>query len=87
METGRIRYAAIAFGGFLGVGDKLFAVPFDALKVEQDPNLKARHFVLNIDKKTLENAPGFDKQEWLDFADPTFAESNNRHYPRATVKP
>jgi sporulation protein YlmC with PRC-barrel domain len=35
MATGKVRYAAIAFGGFLGVGDKLFAVPFHSLRVEQ----------------------------------------------------
>jgi sporulation protein YlmC with PRC-barrel domain len=60
-ETGRIAYAVISFGGFLGVGDKLFAVPMGALK--RNPN-KADMFVLNIDKERLKNAPGFDKDKW-----------------------
>src|SRR5437899_8187656 len=77
METGSVRYAAIAFGGTLGVGDKLFAVPFQALRVKHNPGDKKTHFVLNIDKKTLEKAKGFDKKNWPDFADPRFAQEND----------
>src|SRR5579872_7610478 len=84
MATGKVRYAAVAFGGFLGVGDKLFAVPFHALKVEYDAKGKTSHFVANINKKTLEGAKGFDKKDWPDFADPKFSEENDRHFP-ATV--
>jgi len=86
MGTGNVRYAAVAFGGFLGVGDKLFAVPFKALRVEHDAKSKTSHFVANIDKKTLENAPGFDKKDWPDFADPKFEESNDRHFRAVSVK-
>ncbi len=83
MATGKIRYAAVAFGGFLGVGDKLFAVPFHSLRVDYDAKAKKSHFVADIDKKTLENAKGFDKDNWPDFADPKFEEGNDRHFPRA----
>ncbi len=83
MGTGKVRYAVLSFGGFLGVGDKLFAVPFHSLRVEHDAKAKTSHFVANIDKKTLENATGFDKKDWPDFADPKFGESNDRHFPRA----
>ena len=34
MTTGRVAYAVLAFGGFLGMGDKLFAVPWSALKLD-----------------------------------------------------
>ena len=80
METGSVRYAAIAFGGFLGVGDKLFAVPFKALHVKQDAGSKTSHFILDVDKKTLEKARGFDKNDWPDFANPRFAEENDRYF-------
>src|SRR5215471_11593332 len=43
METGAVRYVAISFGGFLGVGDKLFAVPFRALHVKHTPSSKSAH--------------------------------------------
>ncbi|HLJ10185.1 MAG TPA: PRC-barrel domain-containing protein [Planctomycetaceae bacterium] len=84
METGSVRYAAIAFGGTLGVGDKLFAVPFPALHVKHDAGSRRIHFVLNVDKKMLEKAKGFDKKEWPDFADPRFAEENDRYFREAS---
>jgi len=62
---GRIAYAVLSFGGFLGVGDKLFAVPWKALNY--DPQQQA--FVINADKKVLEKAPGFDKNNWPDMSD------------------
>ena len=34
LETGRVAYAVLSFGGFLGMGEKLFAVPFEALKLD-----------------------------------------------------
>ena len=86
METGSVRYVAISFGGFLGVGDKLFAVPFRALHVQHDSKAKKAHFVMNIDKKTLEKAKGFDKKDWPNFADPRFAEENDRHFVEVSVR-
>ena len=80
METGSVRYAAISFGGFLGVGDKLFAVPFRALHVKHEPGSKTAHFVLDVSKEMLERAKGFDKKNWPNFADPRFAEENDRFF-------
>jgi len=62
LNSGRIAYAVVSFGGFLGIGDKLFALPFEALKVDTI-NEK---IILDVDKETLENAPGFDKDNWPD---------------------
>ena len=31
LEKGRVAYAILSFGGFMGMGEKLFAVPFEAL--------------------------------------------------------
>ena len=65
IPAGKVAYAVLSFGGFLGMGDKLFAVPWSALRLDEDK----KHFVLDIDKKKLENAPGFDKDNWPDMAD------------------
>src|SRR5262245_12515112 len=86
METGSVRYVAISFGGFLGVGDKLFAVPFRALRVQHDAKSKKAHFVLDVDKKTLEKAKGFGKKDWPNFADPRFAEENDRYFVEVKVR-
>ena len=59
-QDGRIEYLVIEVGGFLGFGEKLFAVPFTALTL----NAKEEDFILNIDKAFLEKAPGFDKDHW-----------------------
>jgi len=76
VSTGRIAYAVLSFGGFLGMGNKLFAVPWQALKL----NERDHEFVLNVDKKRLENAPGFDKENWPDMADPTYGSKVFSYY-------
>ncbi len=65
VEKGRVAYAVLSFGGFLGLGDKLFAIPWSALAVDT----VERQFVLDVDKKLLDRAPGFDKAHWPDMAD------------------
>lgn len=86
MGTGKVRYAAVSFGGFLGIGDKLFAVPFQAFQVTSDPDDRdSTRLILNVDKQTLEQAPGFDKDHWPNFGDPNFGARNDRYFlPRAT---
>jgi len=68
LHDDRIAYAVLSFGGFLGLGDKLFAVPWAALKLDA-PN---HRFILNESKERLMNAPGFDKEDWPDMADRSF---------------
>jgi sporulation protein YlmC with PRC-barrel domain len=68
-ESGRIAYAVLSFGGFLGIGEKLFAVPWSALTIDRDEHT----YLLDIDQKVLDNAPGFEADNWPDRADPIFA--------------
>ena len=60
IDNGRVMYAVLDFGGFLGIGDKYFAVPLEAFR----PDTQSEQLVLDVDKATLENAPGFDKSNW-----------------------
>ncbi len=76
MNTGRVRYAVLSYGGFLGMGDKLFAVPWDALKLDT----VNKRFVLNVDKERLGSAPGFDKDNWPDMSDQTWAQGIHSYY-------
>ena len=76
LHSGRIAYAVLSFGGFLKMGNKLFAIPWEALKV--DPINKV--FILHVDKSQLENATGFDKDHWPNMADPTFGSTLYHHY-------
>ena len=74
---GTIAYAVLSFGGgFFGFGEKLFAVPWEALQLDEDGNC----FILNITKEKLENAPGFDKDKWPDMADPEWGGKIYDHF-------
>lgn len=61
-ESGQVVYAVVSFGGLMGVGDKLFAMPWKSLHWTRDK----KHYVLDVDKTTLKKAPGFDKKHWPD---------------------
>src|ERR1700687_1302246 len=61
--SGRVAYAVLSFGGFLGFGNKVFAIPWEVLTVDEDRKC------LVLDKATLEKAPRFDKDHWPDMAD------------------
>lgn len=65
VNSGKIAYAVLSFGGFLGMGDKLFAVPFKAFRVDTANEC----MVLDVDQEQLENARGFDQNDWPDMAD------------------
>ena len=75
-DQGRVAYAVLSFGGVLGLGDKLFAVPFDSLQVDR----ANKRFILDVPKEKLKSAEGFDKSNWPDFADPAFRDRTYSHY-------
>jgi hypothetical protein len=75
-DAGRIAYAVLSFGGVLGMGDKHFAIPWEALRF----NLPNKQAVLNVDKKLLENAPGFSKDNWPNLSDVTLGNQIFTHY-------
>jgi sporulation protein YlmC with PRC-barrel domain len=64
-KNGQVVYAVVSFGGTLGVGNKLFAIPWKALDWTNDKI----YYILNVDKTTLNKAPGFDKRHWPDSSD------------------
>ena len=78
MATGRIAYAVLSFGGLLGMGDKLFAVPWSALKLDTT----AQRFTLNALKESLKDAPGFDKDHWPTMSDQAWADGLHKFYGR-----
>jgi sporulation protein YlmC with PRC-barrel domain len=75
-KSGKVCYAVLSFGGFLTIGEKLFAVPWDALTLDTEHKC----FVLNEEKDRLKAAPGFDKHNWPDMADETWAKSIHSYY-------
>ena len=86
-DTGTIRYGVFSFGGVLGMGDKLFAIPWSALTMSPSHD----YLLLNVDRRRLETAPGFDRSHWPDMADPAWQQHIQGYYidtvpaPPATV--
>jgi len=76
LGSGRIAYAVLSFGGFMGMGNKLFAIPWSALSVDT----VEKRFVLNVRKELLERAPGFDKDEWPNMADQDWGNNIYSYY-------
>ena len=76
VASGRIAYAVLSFGGFLGMGSKYFAIPWSALTLDA----AEKRFILGVSKETLENAPGFDKDRWPSMADLTWATQIHSYY-------
>jgi PRC-barrel domain len=76
MDSGKVAYAVLSYGGVLGMGDKLFAVPWPALKLDT----ANKRFTLNVQKDTLKDAPGFNKDRWPSMSDKTWASGVHKFY-------
>jgi sporulation protein YlmC with PRC-barrel domain len=76
MRSGKVAYVVMSSGGVLGSGEKLFAVPFQALTLDT-----ANHrMTMNMDKDKIESAPGFDTDNWPDMADQSWASQIHGYY-------
>jgi len=76
VHSGKICYAVLSFGGFMGMGSKLFAVPWRALKLDTEN----KRFVLDVTEDQLKQAPGFDKDHWPDMTDAIWAQRIDAYY-------
>jgi sporulation protein YlmC with PRC-barrel domain len=76
VPSGRVAYAVLSVGGFLGTGDRYFAIPWESLTLDEDRQC----FVLDVDKNRLENAPGFDKSNWPDMADTSWGHGVHKYW-------
>jgi len=76
LESGRIAYAVLSFGGFLGMGNKLFAIPWNAFVIDEED----KKMILDVDKERLRNAPGFDEDNWPDMADSSWGKKIYSYY-------
>jgi sporulation protein YlmC with PRC-barrel domain len=77
-RTGKVAYAVVSFGGFLSMGEKLFAIPFSAFKY----NMTKNEYVLDVSKEKLEAAPGFDPDHWPSMAEEKWNRDVYTYYNR-----
>jgi len=76
-KEGHVAYAVLASGGFLGMGNRLFAMPWSGFEFANTEH----KLILDVDKEKLKAAPGFDKDaKWPDFADKTWGTSIHEYY-------
>jgi sporulation protein YlmC with PRC-barrel domain len=80
VTTGRVAYAVLSFGGFLGFGGKLFALPWSALTVDE----QKKRFVVNVSREELDRIPGFDRDHWPDLSDLEHAAGVYRQWGAST---
>lgn len=78
IAEGKIRYAVLSSGGFLGMGDRLFAIPWSAFTLDK----VNQRFVLDVDVERLKNAPGFDKDQWPNMADTSWSSTVDSYYAK-----
>ena len=76
LENGHVLYAVLSFGGFMGIGDKYFALPWRSLRV----NTVDEVIEVDISEDQLKNAPGFDKDNWPETEDYSFTDRVYQHY-------
>ena len=75
-ENGRLKYAILSHGGFLGIGDVLIPVPYEALMTGDEKGTA----VLDIDKPALEKALNFESKTWPDFTSAEWEEKIDRYF-------
>ncbi len=74
--TGKIAYAIAGFGGFLGIGNRHYPLPWEKLKY--DTNLGG--FVVDLDRQTLEGAPSYSDTEMAGWEDPAWGQRVYDYY-------
>jgi len=77
LPSGRIAYAVLSVGGFLGINEKYIAVPPSELRLGPD----GRELILNADKARIQTAPGFTKGNWPDYNDQTWRSHSSYWLP------
>ena len=76
LQNGRVDYAVLSFGGFLGLGGKLFAVPFELFDVD----FENQRMILDVEREAVQEAPGFDEDDWPDTADQSWHAEVHDHW-------
>lgn len=71
IDRGCVEYAVLSFGGFLGIGEKLFAIPWQSMTLDTQNHA----WMIDISEERLDSAPGFDKDNWPDLSDTSYRES------------
>jgi hypothetical protein len=75
-ETGRIAYALMSFGGFLGIGERIHPLPWAVLKYDK----VRRGYVVPLTKAALVDAPNYGPEDAPRFGERAYEESIHDYY-------
>jgi sporulation protein YlmC with PRC-barrel domain len=75
-STGRIAYAVLSFGGFLGIGDRFFPLPWEKLSY----NTEVGGYVVDIDRDVLEGAPSYTDEATASWHDEAWNRDVHAYY-------
>lgn len=78
--SGQVAYVVLSYGGFLGMGDKLFALPWGVFSYDKMDEC----FKISLNEEKLKNSPGFDKDNWPDMSSDAWTSSINKYYGTTT---
>ena len=78
VRRGRVAYAVLSEGGFLGMGNTLHAIPWGALTLDT----AEKCFRVDIAAQRIKDDPGFDKDHWPSMADQTWGTQLHDYYGR-----
>jgi len=81
MHTGKVAYAVLSIGGVFTIGEKLFAVPWSALKLDT----VNKRFVLDVEKERFANAPGFNSDDWPNMVDKSWTDTIHTYYGETAI--
>ena len=81
-SNGRVRYAAVSYGGVMGMGDKLYAVPLEAFTFKRDKDMFFDDVTLrlNVTKEQLKDEKGFDNKNWPNLNDEAYRKNLDTRY-------
>jgi sporulation protein YlmC with PRC-barrel domain len=74
--SGKIAYAVVGFGGFLGIGDRHYPLPGEKLKYDTSMG----GFVVDLDRRVLEGAPSYATDETVGWEDPAWGKRVYDYY-------
>jgi len=76
LREGRVTAAILSFGGFLGLGEKLYPVPLGSITFKPEDE----RCVMDMDKEALKRAPAYSRGEWPDWSDREWIGRVYQHY-------
>jgi hypothetical protein len=80
--SGQVAYAVLKYGSFLGMGGKLFALPWEVLEFDTERSA----YVIDLPEDQLRGAPSYDESAQPNWSDPSWNKSVYDYYGADTSR-